>query len=114
MYFYNLAKMKFKQKYQGIWGLVITGTHMQMTVVRLDFGVSTHHSHPNEQMGYILKGEVEITINEEKKLCRAGDAYVIPSHTPHGFKVLSKTGVEYLEMFSPPKQENTLWYEKNL
>ena len=70
-----------------------------------------HHSHVNEQLGYILSGEVEITIGDEKKICRVGDVYLIPSNISHGFKVLSQEGVEYIELFSPPKNENKEWYE---
>ena len=57
-------------------------------------------------MGYILSGEVEITIGHEKWLCSDGDAYQIPSNLPHGFKPMALEGVDYIEIFSPPKKEN--------
>lgn len=57
-------------------------------------------------MGYILAGQVEITIDGNKKVLGPGDAYYIPSNVRHGFSVFSDEGVEYLETFSPPKEEN--------
>lgn len=114
MPFYTLSEMKLKQKREGVFAKVMTGQLMQMTLIHLDCGVSTDHSHENEQMGYILSGEVEITISNEKKICKFGDAYLIPSNIQHGFKVLSKKGVDYLEMFSPPKEENSKWYENGM
>lgn len=95
-----------KEKFKGIFGTCITGEKMQMCRVRLTPGVSTDHSHLQEQMGYILSGKAEITIGDEKKVCGSEEAYHIPGNVPHGFKTLGDEDVEYIEIFSPPKQEN--------
>ena len=50
--------------------------------------------------------EVEITIDGHTKVLGPGDAYYIPSNVQHGFCVSQAEGVEYLEIFSPPKEEN--------
>ena len=111
MPFFDWSKMPLKEKSPGMSGKVVTGEKMQLAFVKLAYGVETNHSHMNEQIGYILSGEVELTIGSEKKACIKGDAYLVPSNVRHGFKVLSKEGVEYIEIFSPPKQENQEWYE---
>ncbi len=110
-FFYKVSDMPLKQKHAGMLGRIISGANAQMAFIKLEHGVITNHNHPNEQMGYILSGEVEITIGTVKKICRAGDAYLIPAHLQHGFKVVSKDGCEYLEIFSPPKEENRVWYD---
>lgn len=110
-FFYQVSDMPLKQKRKGMSGRVISGTNAQMAFIKLEYDVITNHNHPNEQMGYILSGEVEITIGNAKKVCKAGDAYLIPANLQHGFKVLSKDGCEYLEIFSPPKEENRVWYD---
>jgi quercetin dioxygenase-like cupin family protein len=110
MPFYKLSEMQLKQKRPGISGKIISGQNMQMAFIKLEVGATTNHCHINEQMGYVLSGVVEISIGDEKKECSAGDAYLIPSNVIHGFKALSKNGVEYLEIFSPPKEENLQWY----
>ena len=113
MRFFSLTDMALKQKRDGMAGKIITGENMQMAFVKLEHGVETNHSHLNEQIGYILSGEVEITIGSEKKTCKSGDAYLIAPNQQHGFKVCSKGGVEYIELFSPPKEELKYWYEKH-
>lgn len=108
MNIYDFNTMKFLQKRTGVFVKIVTGEKMQMALEKLDYGVANKHSHPNEQMGYVLKGEVEITIADETKKCGPGIAYYIPSNVLHGFKVLSKEGAEWIEIFSPPKEENKL------
>ena len=106
MPFFYFFGNDLKEKFKGRFGKCITGEKMQMCRVRLNPGVSTDHSHPQEQMGYILSGKVEITIGDEKKVCGPEEAYHIPSHIPHGFRALGDEDVEYIEIFSPPKKEN--------
>lgn len=110
MGFFDLAKMDLKQRKKGMFGKIITGKNMQMAFIRLEYGVETNHSHENEQMGYILSGEVEITIADTRRKCRSGDVYLIAPNVQHGFKVLSEF-VEYIELFSPLKKELKDWYE---
>ncbi|WP_378954893.1 cupin domain-containing protein [Pelosinus sp. sgz500959] len=45
--------------------------------------VSTH-SAPGDAMVYILDGEAEITIDQEKFIARTGQTIVMPSDIPHG------------------------------
>jgi quercetin dioxygenase-like cupin family protein len=106
MPFYNLSEIEFRQKRTGMYGKIVDGEKMQMALVHLDFGIETSHSHPNEQIGYILSGRAEIKIGKEKRICGRGEAYLIPSDVTHGFKVLSRDGVDYIDVFSPPKDEN--------
>lgn len=111
MPFFNPLNMPFKEKSKGISGKIITGDKMQLALVRLKYGVKTNHHHPNEQIGYVLSGKIELTIGTECKVCTKGSVYLIPSNVQHSFKVLSKEGAEYIELFSPPKTENQKWYE---
>lgn len=108
MYFYDIESIKFMEKRKGLFAKVITGEKMQMAILKLDYGFTTNHSHPNEQMGYILAGEIELTIGDEIKKCGPGYVYCIPCNIQHTFKVLSIEGAECIEFFAPPKQENIL------
>jgi quercetin dioxygenase-like cupin family protein len=77
-----------------------------LSFIRLEPGESTNHRHHQEQMGYVLSGKVEVTIGEQTQVLGPGEAYYIPDNVKHGFRVTQTEGVEYLEMFSPPKAEN--------
>ena len=62
------------------------------------------HQHPHEQLGVMLEGEMELTIGDETRLLRAGDAYAIPPNVPHG-AVTHDTGCVVLDVFTPPRDD---------
>ena len=95
-----------KKKREGVYFNSISGSNAQLLYIKLEPGLTTYHSHPNEQLGYILSGEIELTINGESYICKPNDAYCIPPDMEHGFKVLNNKTAEYLEIFSPVKEEN--------
>lgn len=97
---------ELKKKRKGVYFNSISGINAQILYIKLESGVTTCHSHPNEQLGYILSGEIELTINGESFICKPNDAYCIPPNVEHGFKVLNDKTAEYLEIFSPIKEEN--------
>lgn len=57
------------------------------------------HQHESEQLGYVIRGSLEMTVGEEKFLIREGDSYVIPSHLTHAFRAVGD--VEAVDIFSP-------------
>ena len=61
------------------------------------------HSHPHEQVGYVAKGRVEMTIDGKKyELCK-GDSYSAPSNVPHGALTLEPTVI--IDTFCPPRED---------
>jgi quercetin dioxygenase-like cupin family protein len=62
------------------------------------------HSHPHEQGGVVLKGEVAFNINGEVKTLRPGDLYIIPGDVEHGLKV-GDAPAQLLDVFSPVREE---------
>lgn len=107
MNFFNWNNIGFKEV-RGIKYKTVLGKNMQMFCFKLDPGqTSSYHQHSEEQMGYILAGEGELTIGTETKICKAGEAYYIPANTHHGFKALDPIGLEWVEVFSPPKKEHS-------
>ena len=106
MAFYDFNQIEFKQKRDKVFMKVISGENVQLVLIKLKPGATTWHSHPHEQMGYILSGKVAITIVDERKVCGPGEAYHVPSHVKHGFEVLGEEDLQYIEIFSPPKDEN--------
>jgi len=108
MSFYDLNRIEYKLKREGVHVKAITGERIQVTQVRLDAGFESDHSHPEEQVGYVLSGQIRLTIENEAHICEAGTCYHIPPNVRHSFKVLSSPYAEILEVFSPPKVENIL------
>jgi len=108
MPFFHVQETPYKKKRKGVQIKSFSGEHIQMTFILLDSGFVSRHSHSEEQIGYVLSGEVEIVIGKEKMEYARGDGYYIPAETPHSFRVLLGQPVELIEIFSPPKEENRI------
>ena len=61
------------------------------------------HSHPHDQVGYVVSGEVELSIADEKERCAPGDSYSIPGGIEHGARFLTECVV--IDCFSPPRED---------
>jgi quercetin dioxygenase-like cupin family protein len=65
------------------------------------------HSHPHEQCGTILKGEIRLRVgasDAEPWILREGDVYAIAPNTPHT-GTAGPEGVDALDIFSPPRED---------
>ena len=101
----KISDLVRKEIFEGVSIRVAWGEKMMMSFVDLmPYSIVPHHSHPHEQMGFVLKGNFELTIVEERRLLKEGDAYLIPSGVGHSIKaqaIKSRT----LEIFCPPREE---------
>jgi len=104
--FYNFNQVEFKEKREHVGIKSITGEKAQLCVIRLEPGEATDHRHPEEQIGLVLAGRVEIFAGEETRELGPNEGYCIPGGIRHGFRALDGAPVEYIEVFCPPKREN--------
>ena len=63
----------------------IPGREIVQVLTRIPVGVeSGWHTHPGEEVGYIVAGTVEMMIKGQPTLTlHAGDGFLIPPRTPH-------------------------------
>lgn len=61
------------------------------------------HSHPHEQVGYLLSGEIILAVGEEEHALGSGDSWAIPADVPHAARAV-KDAVA-LEVFVPVRQD---------
>ena len=61
------------------------------------------HSHPHEQVGYVVVGCVEMTVADHTATLTAGDSYYAPSDVPHGALTLEPTII--IDTFTPPRED---------
>ena len=63
----------------------IPGRDIVQVLTEIPAGVeSGWHTHPGEEVGYIVAGTVEMAIHRRDTLTlRAGDGFLIPPRTPH-------------------------------
>ena len=90
---------------------LITGDRMMIAHVYLKKGcVVPKHQHENEQITYILEGELKFWIGEDQTEIvhvKAGEVLVIPSNVPHKAEALEDT--LDVDIFNPPRQD---WLDK--
>lgn len=61
------------------------------------------HQHMNDQVGYVISGELEMTIGGQVRVCTAGESYAIPGGILHSARAL--TDVMAIDVFSPPRDD---------
>ena len=62
------------------------------------------HSHPHEQAGILLEGQMDLTIGEETRRCQPGTSYIIPGNTPHRAVAIGGPA-QVLDIFSPIRED---------
>jgi quercetin dioxygenase-like cupin family protein len=76
---------------------------MSMLVEFKQGGVGPEHSHPHEQLGFVITGKIEITISGVVHQVLAGEQIYVPGNQLHSVKALEDT--QLLEMFTPLRQD---------
>jgi len=105
MYFYDRGNMQVHHQVGGGLRYVASGEKMMMMLLELPPGaVVPMHSHPHEQAGFIVEGEMEFTISGEKRRLQKGDFFFVPGGTPHTGTSGPK-GAVVLDVFAPPREE---------
>jgi quercetin dioxygenase-like cupin family protein len=71
---------------------------------RSDAGVVIpEHSHPNQQVGYVVSGMLELTLNGKSHRLNPGDSYAIPGDAPHSAVFVQESII--IDCFSPPRED---------
>jgi quercetin dioxygenase-like cupin family protein len=68
----------------------IPGREIVQVLTEIPVGIeSGWHTHPGEEVGYILTGTVQMSIEDRETLTlHAGDGFLIPARTPHNARDL--------------------------
>lgn len=79
------------------------GKLMSVEVHFVKGAIGEPHSHPHEQIGYVVKGSFEATLEDEKTIINAGDTYYVPPEVVHGVMALEE-GI-LLDVFTPQRED---------
>ncbi len=90
---------------KGVWRRTLRyGERVMLAHFTLEEGaIIPPHSHPHEQVGYVIKGEVAMTIADETYSLRGGDSYLAPANVEHSAKAIKRSVV--IDAFSPPRED---------
>jgi quercetin dioxygenase-like cupin family protein len=65
--------------------------------------VGTKHSHPHEQLVYIIKGAIRFEYSGESFEARTGDSFLVPGGVEHQASALEDS--EVLDVFTPMRED---------
>lgn len=91
--------------FPGVDIRTFAGEHSMLSFVSFaPHAVVELHSHPHEQMGMLLEGELDFFIGDERHLMRPGDMWRIPGGVPHK-AIAGDQPVKALDVFYPIRED---------
>ncbi len=80
------------------------GEKTLFTEFRMNAGaVLPKHAHIHEQTGYLIEGEIRLTIGQETFEVKKGDSWCIPGNTQHSAEIITDSAA--IEVFSPVRED---------
>jgi quercetin dioxygenase-like cupin family protein len=105
MYFMAPDERDAKALFGAITARTFWGENMLLSLVDLPAGsVVPMHSHPHEQAGVLLEGEVTFTVGGETRALKPGDMWMIPGGVEHSV-VAGDRPAKALDIFSPVRED---------
>ena len=103
--FWNPESIAPKVLAPGVTAKIASGEKMMLSLVTLaPNAIVPTHSHPHEQMGMMVSGTMEFTIEGETRVFSGNEMYFVPGGVPHAAKA-GPGGALALDAFSPPREE---------
>lgn len=103
--FNTLTDLPPYQIWTGVIARAVHGDRLTMAVVELDPNQAVpEHSHDNEQLGFVIKGAITMTVAGEARRLGPGETYSIPSNTPHE-AMSGPQGAVVVDVFAPVRSD---------
>ena len=81
------------------------GEQVLLSLVEIDINSEVpRHTHPHEQAGMVLEGELEMAIGGDIRKLKPGDLYIVPGDAAH-YARWGGTPAKVLDIFSPVREE---------
>jgi quercetin dioxygenase-like cupin family protein len=103
--FYSLSSIAPQDVYQGYRARIFHGECITFAVLEVEpFAALPAHSHVNEQVGLLVRGQLTFTVGGESRTVGAGDGWVIPTHASHD-AIAGPEGAIVIETWAPPRDD---------
>src|SRR5438874_13653058 len=103
--FQAVAKLTPARIWEGVVARPLHAERVTIGFVDIDPGVLVpEHRHENEQIGFVQRGSVTMTIAGESRELSVGGTYVIPSQVPHSAKA-GAGGASVVDVFAPVRAD---------
>jgi quercetin dioxygenase-like cupin family protein len=110
MAFIDTSKLPTIERLPGWRGRYFDSPSMTFAHYEFDAGSSIHeHSHPQEEVYYIVEGELKLAIDGVTQCLSPGFVGVVPSNTLHAVKAISSGKVIVVDypLRNPPSRPST-------
>ena len=108
MRFLKQADVKVEQIAEARTRYLAYTEHLLMAVIDFHDGPADQpdppHSHPHEQITYVVSGELLVFIGEERMRLGPGDMFSVPPDVPHSVQVLTDH-VRLVDTFHPVRED---------
>jgi len=68
--------------------------------------VGAKHSHPHEQLVYVIRGSIEFSAEGNTFEARTGDSFIVPGGVEHQARAIQES--EVLDVFTPSRENYAL------
>ncbi|MFT4687580.1 MAG: quercetin dioxygenase-like cupin family protein [Neolewinella sp.] len=107
-YYINKEKdLPLQEVFPGITGHLVHTEHCTIADFRIAAGTKLPlHHHPHEQTSTVLEGRFLFEVDDQERICEAGEVAVIPGNVPHRGTAL--TDCRIMDVFSPVREDYKL------
>jgi quercetin dioxygenase-like cupin family protein len=103
--FVSLSELRRFTLAEGISAQALFGEGAMLNLVELTPGaLIPPHSHPHEQLGVVLRGELRLQTPDGEHLLRPMDAYALPGDVGHQAEA-GPEGALVLDVFQPIRED---------
>ena len=100
----DFGAMRSFELADGVSAKPLFGKGAMLNLVELEPGaVVPLHSHPHEQIFWMLKGRMDFRLGDERRSCGPGDVGVIPGGVEH--EAWFPEDTEVIDVFAPRREE---------
>ena len=105
MGFFQLDQLSATEMLPGVFRKAVWLDNVMVTFFEFEPHAEVPaHDHPNEQITYVLEGELELTMGNETRVLKAGDGATVPGGIRHSAKVLDQRVVA-IDAWNPVREE---------
>jgi len=102
----SFDRLHVTQTRPGVVRRVFSGENATLAFTTLDPGHEPRpHSHPHEQIVYILQGRARFVVGDEEVVVGPGEMLVVPPGVEHWAETVGDEPVVDLSVFSPRRDE---------
>ena len=103
--FYKKNDNEYRMPMEGVrLKTLVYGEKTSLCEFRLKRGKAIpSHKHPHEQAGYLVSGQMKLTIGDDTFDVEPGDSWCIPGNVEHSAECLQDSIV--VEVFSPVRED---------